>query len=215
MEATHYKILIGVLMCVSVFQPIPSRAQSQELQQLLLDIEKLTQMKSILADMKTGYQIYQQGYGTISSLSKANFELHDVYLTGLLAISPTVRKYGRIAAIISMQASLVSEYKSKLGLFRRSRTFSINELDYMSSVYSRLASETLNDAENLTHILTAGELRMSDADRIKSIDRIYSSGFDRLQFLRSFNNQGIVLSLQRTKEVNDNQNLKRLYGINQ
>ena len=34
------------------------------MQQLLLDIEKLTQMKSILSDMKTGYQIYQQGYGS-------------------------------------------------------------------------------------------------------------------------------------------------------
>jgi hypothetical protein len=48
---------------------------STELQQLLLNIEKLTQLKGILSDMKTGYQIYQQGYGSISQLSKGNFNL--------------------------------------------------------------------------------------------------------------------------------------------
>ena len=204
---------ISLLLGISIFQVKPCQAQSQELQQLLLNIEKLTQMKSILADMKAGYQIYQQGYGTISSLSKGNFDLHNVYLTGLLAISPAVQKYGRIAEILIMQSDLVSEYKRKLSLFRQSKTFSSGEINYMSSVYAKLASETLEDAESLTHILTAGKLRMSDAERIKSIDRIYGTSADRLQFLRTFNNQGMLLSLQRGKDAADNRSLKRLYGL--
>lgn len=193
--------------------PGNASAQVQEMQQLLLDIEKLTQMKSILSDMKTGYQIYEQGYGSISSLSKGNFNLHQTYLNGLLAISPAVKNYARIADILTMQASLISEYKRKQALFRQSGSFSISELSYISDVYTRLVSQTLNDAGELADVLMAGKLRMSDAERIKAIDRIYAGSSERLQFLRSFNNQGVAISLQRVKEVGDTQTLNRLYGI--
>jgi hypothetical protein len=198
---------------LGISAPGNASAQVQEMQQLLLDIEKLTQMKSILSDMKTGYQIYEQGYGSISSLSKGNFNLHQTYLNGLLAISPAVKNYARIADILTMQASLISEYKRKQALFRQSGSFSISELTYISDVYTRLVSQTLNDAGELADVLMAGKLRMSDAERIKAIDRIYTGSSERLQFLRSFNNQGVAISLQRVKEAGDTQTLNRLYGI--
>lgn len=204
----------GVLMVfLTIVTTMRATAQAQEMQQLLLDIEKLTQMKSILSDMKTGYQIYEQGYGSISSLSKGNFNLHQTYLNGLLAISPAVKNYARIADILTMQASLISEYKRKQALFRQSGSFSTSELSYMSDVYTRLVSQTLDYAEELADILMTGKLRMSDADRIKAIDRIYSGSSERLQFLRSFNNQGVSLSLQRSHDSADTQVLNRLYGL--
>ncbi|WP_245447132.1 TerB family tellurite resistance protein [Mucilaginibacter celer] len=207
-------LALAFILAAALLKPGTIKAQEQEMQQLLLDIEKLTQMKSILSDMKTGYQIYQQGYGTISALSKGNFDLHSLYLSGLLAVSPAVRNYGRVAEILLMQSRLVSEYKEKSGLFRKSGSFSISELNYMGTVYARLVSETLNDLEELTNIVTAGKLRMSDAERIRGIDRIYSASSDKLGFLRSFNDQGIILSLQRTKEAGDTRSLKQLYGLN-
>lgn len=207
-------LLVSILSLSGLLKTTPCLAQAQEMQQLILDIEKLTQMKSILTDMKTGYQIYEQGYGSISSLSKGNFDLHNVYLTGLLAVSPAVRNYGRIADILLMQASLIRQYKTQTSLFHQSGSFSVEELNYMSDVYTRLVSQTLDDIGELTNIITADKLRMSDADRIKGIDRIYSSSSDRLQFLQSFGNQGIALSLQRSKDAANTQTLKQLYGIN-
>jgi hypothetical protein len=212
---TIFKIaMVTGITALGLLRPIVCNAQAQEMQQLILDIEKLTQMKSILTDMKTGYQIYQQGYGSISALSKGNFDLHNIYLTGLLSVSPAVRNYGRIADILLMQASLIQQYKTQTSLFRQSGSFSVAELSYMSDVYTRLVSQTLDDIEELTNIITAGKLRMSDAERIKGIDRIYSGSSDRLQFLQSFGNQGIALSLQRSKDAADTQSLKQLYGIN-
>lgn len=211
----YWRIAITFCLCTgSLFKPAHCHAQAQEIEQLLLDIEKLTQMKSILADMKTGYQIYQQGYGTISSLSKRNFDLHNIYITGLLAVSPGVRNYGRIAEIIAMQASLLSEYKRHSKLFQQSGSFSVSELSYISNVYNRLVSESLDNIEELTSVVSAGKLRMSDAERIKAIDRLYITCSDKLQFLRSFNNQGILLSLQRNRHAADTQTLKQLYGLN-
>lgn len=201
-------ILTGFFNASSCF------AQGQEMQQLLLDIEKLTQMKSILSDMKTGYQIYQQGYGAISSLSKGNFDLHNIYITGLMAVSPGVRNYGRIAEIISMQASLISEYKRHYKFFQQSGSFSVSELSYMGNVYDRLVSESLDNLEELTNVITANKLRMSDAERIRAIDRLYGTCSNKLQVLRYINNQGVSLSLQRGKDAADTRTLKQLYGIN-
>lgn len=207
-------MIITAVMALAVTQPKPSKAQVQEMQQLLLDIEKLTQMKSILTDMKTGYQIYQQGYGSISSISKGNFDLHNVYLNSLMAVSPAVRNYGRVAEIISIQASLLRKYKRGYQQFRQSGSFSASELSYISSVYAKLVSEMIDNIGELTNVVTANKLRMSDADRIKAIDRIYASSSDKLEFIRSFNNQGVMLSLQRTKSAADMRTLKQLYGIN-
>nr|WP_261382288.1 TerB family tellurite resistance protein [Mucilaginibacter achroorhodeus] len=202
----------GILISFMV-QVYLAKAQGQELQQLLLNIEKLTQLKSILTDMKTGYQIYQKGYSTISSLSQGNFNLHDVYLNGLLQINPAVKNYGRVAEIMSQQASLLSEYKKAYSKFRQSGSFSGGELDYMGKVYSQLVKQSLDNINELTNILTASKLRMSDDERIRAIDRIYASSTDKLQFLRYFNRNGILLSLQRTKETGDAISLKKLYGI--
>jgi hypothetical protein len=208
----HIVILLIFFICMSKTEK--SSAQAQEMQQLILDIEKLTQLKGILSDMKTGYQIYQQGYGSISQLSKGNFDLHSVYLNGLLSINPTVKNYGRVAEIITQQASLLSEYKSSYKQFRQSGTFSANELSYMSDVYTQLVTQSLENLDELTNVLTAGKLRMSDDERMRAIDRIYASSSDKLQFLRHFNRQGVILSLQRSKEIGDTHTLKHLYGIN-
>ncbi|MHB8205917.1 TerB family tellurite resistance protein [Mucilaginibacter sp.] len=186
-------------------------AQTQDLQQLILDIEKLTQFKAILSDMKTGYTILTQGYGEIEDLSKGNFNLHSAFLNSLMAISPEVRKYGRIADIISEQASIVSEYKATLKEANASGHFNAQEIIYMNQVFSQLLTQSVNNLTNLTNIITAGTLRMSDAERLQAIDHIYSDTQNKLVFLRNFDSQVAILALQRQKEQNDAQSLKNIY----
>src|SRR5215217_7855904 len=106
---------------------VQANAQSTELEQLLLNIEKLTQFKAILSDMKKGYEIYQQGYGMISNLSQGNFNLHNVYLTGLMGVSPAVRNNPRVSQILAQQNDILSEYRRYASLFRQSGKFSGNE----------------------------------------------------------------------------------------
>ncbi|HZK64294.1 MAG TPA: TerB family tellurite resistance protein, partial [Puia sp.] len=62
----HIKKLMRLGLIVLLMLPvgIKANAQAQDLQQLTLDLEKLTQLKRILSDMKAGYQIYSRGYNT-------------------------------------------------------------------------------------------------------------------------------------------------------
>ncbi len=201
------------VMCLPLYYSVPASAQDQELQQLMLNIEKLMQFKAILADMKTGYRIYQQGYGTISNLSKGNFNLHNLYLTSLMAVSPAVRNNPRIRQIISQQGDLLSEYQRYQSLFRQSGSFDGNELHYIDKVFDQLVRQSNENADDLANVTTANKLRMSDDDRLRTIDRIYNSSTEQLQFLRWFNRKAVLLSLQRSKELQQTQVLQRLYGI--
>jgi hypothetical protein len=209
---TRWRYVIMALAIIPL--TVQAKAQSTELQQLLLNIEKLTQFKAILSDMKKGYQIYQQGYGTISNLSKGNFNLHNIYLTGLMAVNPAVRNNPRVGQIINQQNDILNEYQRYANLFRQSGKFSKDELSYIGIVYNQLVKQSNVNIHDLTSVATAGQLRMSDDDRLRSIDRIYTGSADQLQFLRFFNRQAVMLSLQRSKDQHDTQTLKRLYGIN-
>jgi hypothetical protein len=191
-----------------------AQAQSDELQQLLLNIEKLTQFKAILSDMKQGYQIYQQGYGKVSDLSKGNFNLHNVYLTGLMAVDPAVRDNPRVGQVVGLQNDIIGGYKRYASLFRQSGSFRGNELSYFDNVYNQLVRQSNANIDELANVTTAGQLRMSDDDRLRAIDRIYTNSSDQLQFLRYFNRKAVMLSLQRSKDLNETRTLKRLYGLN-
>lgn len=188
-----------------------SKAQSADLTQLILDIEKLTQLKGILADMKTGYQLISGGYNEVKQVASGNFSLHNTFLNALLAISPAVARYGRVADIVLEQGYIVSEYKRCYRQFRASGAFSADELAYLANVYSTLLAQSLGNLDQLAMVLTAGQLRMSDDERLRAIDRIYSDTDDKLVFLRRFDQQAAVLSAQRSYELNQISVTQKLY----
>ncbi len=152
------RVWVGLCVLLLAFSFTPTKAQStaQDVQQLVLDIEKLTQFKAILGDMKTGYTLLTQGYGEVKDISEGNFNLHSAFLNSLMAINPEVRKYGRIADIITNQASIVSEYKATLQQANASGHFSATEIIYLNRVFSQLLTQSVNKLTNLANILTAG-----------------------------------------------------------
>jgi hypothetical protein len=188
-------------------------AQSAEVQQLLLNVEKLAQLKKILSNMKKGYEIVSKGYNNIKDISKGNFNLHESFLDALLQVSPTVRKYKKIGEIIIFQTQLVKEYKSAFRKFDASNLFNANEINYMGNVYSNLFNKSLQNLDELTMVITAGKLRMSDDERLNAIDRIYIDMGDKLIFLRTFNKENNVLAIQRGREMVDTKVSKKLNGF--
>jgi hypothetical protein len=205
------KCVVFFLLCLGL--PFFLKAQTEEAEQLLLDVEKLSQLKQMLADLKKGYEIVYKGYSTIKNISEGNFNLHQVFLDGLLQVSPAVRNYKKVADIISLQLRIVSEYKSAFKQFKENGKFTAGEVEYMGKVYSNLFNQSVNNLETLTMIITSGTLRMSDDERLKQIDSLYEDMVDKLTFLRHFNNQTSVLALQRTKDENQIKLTKNIYGL--
>ena len=86
------------------------------------------------------------------------------------------------------------------------------ELDGINSVYGTLLNGSLRNLDELSMIVTAGSLRMNDAERLAAIDRIDKDMTDRLAFLRVFNNQAAIQAGQRAIDENNISALKGIYG---
>jgi hypothetical protein len=202
-------------LAVSLSVPAVAGAQSlaQDIEQLTLDYEKLSQLKKILSDMYTAYQIVSKGYDDIKNIAQGNFNLHQAFLDALLAISPTVRDYYKIVNIVNNEAELVKEYQAAGKYFNGTGRFSSAELDYFNTMYGNLLNGSLRNLEELTMVITAGQMRMSDAERLAAIDRIDKDQTDKLSFLRVFNNQTAIQAGQRGLEQNDISTMSALYGI--
>ena len=187
------KILIIGIVFVGLVLPAKVTAQAQEMQQLILNIEKLAQFRQILKDMKKGYEILNGGYNTVKKLSQGNFSLHETFLDALMQVSPTVRNYRRVGDIVNYQVLLVKEYKAAFDRFRNSGNFNPEEIAYLERVYDNLFKQSLRNLDELASIVTANKLRMSDDERLAAIDKIYADMQDKLLFLRNFNNNTSVL----------------------
>jgi len=191
-----------------------TKAQSFEIQQLLLDCEKLTQLKDIYSDMQKGYEILSEGYNAVKDISEGNFDLHKLFLDDLLKASPAVQQYQKVADIINCELQIMSEYDKAYNRFKQDANFSSDEIIYMGKVYGKLIDESVKGLSDLTTVITDGVLRASDDERFNQIDKLDAEMKDRLQFLRYFNNNTTILSLQRSRERNDANTIKGIYGLN-
>lgn len=207
------KKLLLILHLITTVSSVRLHAQAEEAQQLLLNVEKLAQLKQILTDLKKGYQIVSTGYNTIKNISQGNFNLHKAFLDGLMEVSPTVRNYKKVADIINYQILIVKEYKSAYNQFRADGNFNPQELDYFGKVYANLFNQSFKNLDALAAVITANKLRMSDDERLKAIDDISNSMLDKLTFLRHFNNNTTILGIQRAREKKDAVTLQKIYGI--
>lgn len=195
-------LILGLLICLSLI-PSKALAQSAEIQQLILNIEKLSQFKKILSDMKKGYELLSGGYKTVKDMSQGNFNLHKTFLDALMQVSPAVKNYKRVGEIVNFQILLVKESRNGLNHFARSGNFSAQEIGYFERVYGNLLRESLRNLDELTMTVTADKLRMSDDERLEAVDNIFIEMQDKLLFLRDFNASSNILLLQRAKERND------------
>ena len=209
------KKLIILIMLTFLNAPAWLNAQDQEIKQLALNVEKLTQLKQLLSDMKKGYRVVSTGYTTIKDLSRGNFSLHQTYLDELMQVSPAVKKYKRVGDIINYQMLLVREYKQAYNRFKQDGNFNPQELEYLGRVYGDLLDKSLSHLDELRSVLTASRLRMSDDERLRAIDNIFEGMQDKVLFLRHFNNSTTILAMQRARERNDVTTIRKIYGITQ
>ncbi|MBL0335366.1 MAG: hypothetical protein IPP73_08685 [Chitinophagaceae bacterium] len=105
-------------------------SQSQEAKQLLLNVEKLAQLKLMLSHMKTGYQILEKGYTSIKIFLRAISTCTRISWTDCYR-SVSVKQYSKVADIIRVQLKLVKESKAALAEFRGTKQFTITEIEYL------------------------------------------------------------------------------------
>jgi hypothetical protein len=193
------KLMKRISMLFLAVLPIVAKCQSltDDIEQLSFDYQKLAEEKKMLNDMYTAYKVIDKGYENVRSITEGNFNLHKAFLDALLLVSPTVQSYYKVKRIVDNEVELVKEYTAASNAYQT----------------GDLLNSSLTNLTELTMVLTAGQLRMSDAERLAAIDRIDENMGLQLQFLRQFNNYTAILAGQRGIEQNDNAAMHGLNGL--
>jgi hypothetical protein len=203
--------LLGLLGALG--RPAHAQSIADLLIQFELDKEKLSSMKNTLQEMYQGYTELKQGYTRIRDIAKGNFNLHAGFLDALLAISPAVRGDPRITVIINSEYSIVSGYQTANTRWTTAGVFTGQELDYIIGTYSAVLQRCLQSIEELTMILTADQLRMSDAERMQAMGRIDTDTQAQLAMMQELDNTLSLQTAQRLREAGDINTLKALYDL--
>jgi hypothetical protein len=207
------KVCVMVLLLGLPVSGLWAQSVGDDIQQLLLDVQKLGQLKQILAQLYQEYMMLHKDYEQIKGLSQGTFSLHKAFLDGLLLVSPAVSSYPKVGDVVSKEASLVLDYQQASGYFRASGLFTPQELDGFSTNYGLYLQRGQKDVEELSLVTTDGELRMSDAERLSAIDRIDEDMTRQLTLLHGFNNGVAIQAAQRAQIFRDIGIVRALYGV--
>ncbi|MDB5198731.1 MAG: conjugal transfer protein TraI [Chitinophagaceae bacterium] len=139
--------------------------------------------------------------------------LYADYFDELWKIKNTITTYQKVKEIIKKQVQLVNEYSRAISLFKQDKHFTEKEISYMHDVYSGILDESVKNIEQIQLVINAFVTQMSDANRLEIINTASDNIEQNISDLRQFNQENIKISLQRAKDKNDIEAVKKLYGI--
>ena len=149
----------------------------------------------------------------ISDWSKKQKELYAKYFDELWKVKNTISSYQVVRDIIKKQVQLVHEYSKAFNLSKQDNNFTADELDYMQKVYTGILDDSILNIDQIQLVINAFATQMTDAKRLEIIHTAGDNIEQNITDLRQFNQQNITISLQRSKEKNDIDVVKKLYGL--
>jgi hypothetical protein len=166
--------------------------QAQETLENVLEKAKLTEISDWVDKQKTLYADYFE-------------ELNNV--------KTAITTYHRVKEIIELQAKLVAEYKRAYHLFKNDSHFTAPEIEYMEQVYAGILEESIKNMSQMELVVKAFATQMGDAQRLAIINAAAAEVSQNYSDLQAFNNQNKILSLQRSRNQEEMEQVKAMYGI--
>jgi hypothetical protein len=149
----------------------------------------------------------------IADWTERQKELYGKYYADLWKVKSAISYYQRIKDVTTKQVFLVDEYKKAWSLAQQDKNFTTEELDYMHQVYMGILKESVNNMDQILLVVNSFKTQMTDAKRLEIINDAADKIDVNYNDLRQFNNQSIVMSLQRSKSKEEVSAVQRLYGL--
>jgi len=214
MESKNKISTIAVLVCLLMaFTAHLTQAQTfgeffnQKKTQKKYLLQQIAALQVYIGYAKKGYNIVDDGLQSIKSITNGEFGLHTAYINSLKAVSPVIRNNIKIAEIIETQLNITRAFEA----VKSNESLPLSNQLYILDVREKVMDECGKDLEELLLVITSGKLEMSEKERIRRIDRIYSSITDKYGFTIDFVGQVMTLINQRENEQDFINRLRNSY----
>jgi hypothetical protein len=173
-------------------------------------LDQIAALQVYIGYAEKGYNIAQKGLTFIGNLKKGEFDLHNAFFSSLKSVNPSIDSYSKVAAIISYQLAIISDFKNAIQRLKQSKNFNSSEVSYLNTVYSNMSAECTKSLSALIDVITDDTFQMTDNQRIQRIDLVFMDMKDKYAFTQSFTNEATLLAAQRENELNEIDFLKKL-----
>ncbi|WP_276499362.1 conjugal transfer protein TraI [Pontibacter litorisediminis] len=221
-----YRILLLILLLSTATEPKPAYAQDPITEAIKAGVTKVIvaldlQVQRIQNEtiwLQNAHKVLENKLSElrlteISEWSERQRQLYADYYAELWKVKAAIATYRQVREIITLQAALVAEYRRAYGLFRQDGKLSPEELDYLYRVYAGILSESIQHLDQALLVTSSFATQMSDAERLKRLEKAASGIRQTYSDLRRFNARQLQLCLQRAREQGDLVAMQRLYGI--
>ncbi|BAV04446.1 hypothetical protein SAMN05421788_110181 [Filimonas lacunae] len=226
MKNTIIRLLIAVLLIVSPSLTYKAQAQDpiveavkaavkrvikavdlqvQRWQNQVLDLQNIQrEAENLLSKLKLQ---------DIADWTNKQKQLYSDYFDELWRVKTVITYYNRLAQIYNMQKQIVTEYGIAYSIISQDNHFTPAEQDRIHTIYTNLLTESLSGIDDVIGMMKSFTVQMSDADRLVIINKTADALEEHLSDLREFNQDNKLLSLQRSKNQEEIDFIKKLYNF--
>lgn len=140
-------------------------------------------------------------------------DLYQDYFDELWKVKDVLTLYHRIKEITQQEVSLVKQYHSAWKGVQQDGHFTAKELLYIGQVYTGILTESVKNLDQVALVINPFTTQMTDAKRLDIINKAADGMQQNYDDLEQFNSRNIGISLQRSRDENDINVVKQLYGL--
>ena len=144
--------------------------------------------------------------------SEKNLQLAQTWYDGLLQVSSAVRGYRRVQSVFEKQGRIIQNYSTAIETLRQSPYVVPEQLSAMTTIYTKMLTESANTLSDLQTIVSPAMLKMTDADRMRFIDKLDAKITDQLGLINYFTQRNLVQMHLAEQKAQDAQALNALMG---
>jgi hypothetical protein len=149
----------------------------------------------------------------ISSWSEKQRSLYDEYYQELWKVKSSIAYYQRIKELGLKQVAMVGEYQRAWKLFQSDKHFRPEEITEMQRVYLGILDASAKNLDQIMLVINPGKTQMTDQQRLEAINLAGDRLDETFGDLKQYNNQNMILSLHRSKDLNEIQTIRNYYGL--
>jgi hypothetical protein len=202
---TIFILLIGVCLGLSVI------GQTQELEQLKLNIAKLAQLRLQLSQAKQGYQMLLSSYQQLREVGKENFTIHQQQLDALWQVNATVLQSPIVGLLKQQSSSLDSLLHDGLTFLKRSGVFTHHEQLVLQGQLNQYKDEMHSLLQRKQLLLTPRALQLREAERLVLLRQLAIQGDVCLEKAQQKISQQRWIGMQRKQVIRDRKMIQQLY----
>ncbi|WP_345954637.1 hypothetical protein [Mucilaginibacter sp. PAMB04168] len=201
--------LVFILLSSAVQAQTFAEWWSQKKTQLKYLQQQIVALQVYGGYVRQGYQLSQEGLGSISAWTGKEFSLHAAYYASLKAVKPLIQNDPKALEIFRYASAIPGQFDQLTAFAGPVASHQV----YITAVRQKVLQECGRDIDQLQLVMTSGKAEMTDDERIERLDQLYASMKDKYAFTLAFGNQVKMLSGQMQGQQAEIQAQRRLYAI--